>query len=161
MSSSFYKKDECKTFCICETLEKIKLAQEEAKEAKKSALHHCLKDLDENRLLYDTVPFILQTPYGHPYFTWGNFGDDDCFITVFFKVVDIDCENCCAKLQLLKPNKPIYDDDTGSVELDQICKVDYVTETKECVFVELKCYSAIKCLDPSFVQVNPKKKDCY
>jgi hypothetical protein len=100
----------------------------------------------------DTVPVILQTPYGQPFFTWGKIGTDDCFVTIFFKVVKVDCEKNCAVMQLLKPNKSIIDPETECMETKMICDVDYVTPTKECILIKLNCYNAVKCISCSFVK---------
>ncbi|MFK4998911.1 CotY/CotZ family spore coat protein [Bacillus sp. N9] len=86
----------------------------------------------------------------------GKIGEKGCFVTIFFKVVKVDCKNNCAVLQLLKPNKSIIDPDTDSVEISKICNVDYVKLTKECIQVDLNCYSAVKCISPDFVKNNRK-----
>lgn len=146
-----HKDKECKN-CICEMLEDIVKAQQEVRSNHRG--DNCTNPLSDihHQPTHDTIPFILQTPYGHPFFTWGNVGTDKCFVTVFFSVVKVDCEENCAVLKLLKPNASLIDPDTDSVEPALICNVDYVTKTDECVLVDLKCFSALKCLKPSFVK---------
>ncbi|WP_404453332.1 hypothetical protein LG329_03360 [Virgibacillus necropolis] len=139
---------DCKS-CICKVLSDI---LDQQREDKRRCSNSCsLQNLNESAFK-DTIPFILQTPYGHPYFTWGNIGTNDCFVTVFFRVIKVDCEKNCAVLQLLKPNISIIDSDTNCVETAKICDVDFVTRTKECVLVDLSCYSAVKCISPDFVK---------
>ncbi|MFB4168635.1 CotY/CotZ family spore coat protein [Virgibacillus sp. JSM 102003] len=142
---------DCKS-CICEVLSDI---LEQQRENKREWCGACsLKNVNKS-VFKDTIPFILQTPYGHPFFTWGKVGTDDCFVTVFFKVIKVDCEKNCAVLKLLKPNVSIIDTDTDCVETSTICDVDYVTPTKECILVDLNCYSAVKCISPNFVKEHP------
>ncbi|SDJ53241.1 CotY/CotZ family spore coat protein [Salimicrobium halophilum] len=142
--------------CVCKELVEIQKAQEIVENRKPEKSDCTLGDGEHQKL--DTVPFILQTPYGNPFFTFGDVGAGDCFITVFFKVISINHDTCCAKLELLKPNKPITDPDTGSVEIDKVCDVDFVTKTSECITLSLKCFSAIKCLKPSFVKEEGEGK---
>ena len=137
----------CNEHCICEALKEIKLLQNIPKE--ESPLK---KELGYNNEYFDTIPFILQTPYGHPFFTWGNIGTEDCFVTVFFKVIEVDCYHQCAALQLLKPNISIIDPETNEIEIGKVCEVDYVTKTFEYVKVELSYYTAIKCIHPTFLK---------
>ncbi|WP_182199321.1 CotY/CotZ family spore coat protein [Paraliobacillus salinarum] len=138
---------DCKD-CICEMLLDI-LEKQEAYQ--KSKVNPCSLLNSDRLTLHATVPFILQTPYGHPFFTWGHVGTDDCFITTFFRVIKVDCDQNCAVLQLLRPNVSIVDPETNCVEADSLCDVDFVTLTKECVLVDLSCYTSIKCISPEFV----------
>ncbi|WP_060679936.1 CotY/CotZ family spore coat protein [Virgibacillus halodenitrificans] len=137
----------CKT-CLCEVLSEIVEREKENEE------YNITCDLKRSKqpVCSDIIPFIIQTPYGHPFFTWGRIGTKQCFATVFFRVVKVDCKNNCAVLQLLKPNKSIIDEDTDCVENSSICEVDFVTQTKECVVVDLKCYSSVKFISPSFIK---------
>lgn len=130
--------------CVCEILKDLV-------EYQKENLQGEICSLQRHRESPDIIPFILQTPYGEPFFTIGNIGKD-CFVTIFFKVVKVDCEKNCAILKLLKPNRTIVDPETGCVELDKVCEVDYLIETNECVFVGLSCYNAIKLVDPKLVK---------
>jgi hypothetical protein len=134
--------------CICEALLEILDKQDDHK-------NNC-EDLcsfpDFHKSTHETIPFILQTPYGHPYFTWGKIGTDECFVTVFVKVIKVDCEQNCAVLQLLKPNISIIDPDTNCVETENICDVDFLIPTKECVLVDLCHYTAIKLVSPDLVK---------
>jgi hypothetical protein len=143
------KGKKCKS-CICEKLEEIAEAQDEVRNRKYDSTCS-LNDIQSHRV-HDTIPFILQTPYGHPYFTWGKVGTEHCFVTVFFSVVKVDCKENCAVLRLLKPNASLIDPDTDTVEPALICNVDFVTKTNECVLVDLSCFSALKCLSPSFIK---------
>jgi hypothetical protein len=143
------KMKKCKS-CICEKLEEIADVQDEVRNRKYDS--HCSLNDIHRHPVQDTIPFLLQTPYGHPYFTWGKVGTEHCFVTVFFSVVKVDCEENCAVLRLLKPNASLIDPDTDSVEPALICNVDYVTKTNECVLVDLSCFSALKCLSPSFIK---------
>ncbi len=140
-------KFECEN-CICELLSNILKQQNEIKRWDYSC---SFQNIDKSGYI-DTIPFILQTPYGHPYFTWGEIGTKDCFVTVFFKVKKVDCKKRCAVLQLLRPDKSIIDPETECVETSSICGVDYVTVTKECILVDLSSYSAIKLISPKFVK---------
>lgn len=136
--------------CLCEILEDIVEAQEEVKNRKYDST--CSLNDIKPQSFHDTIPLLLQTPYGNPYFTWGNVGLEDCFVTVFFSVEKVNCEKNCVVLRLLKPNASLIDPDTDTVEPALICNVDYVTKTKECVLVDLSCFSAIKCLSPNLVK---------
>ncbi|WP_330949539.1 CotY/CotZ family spore coat protein [Virgibacillus sp. MG-45] len=134
--------------CICELLLDIVNKQ------RGISLHGeqlCSLRQVNKRLMQNTVPIMLQTPYGNPFYTWGNIGSEDCFVTVFFKVVKVDCKKNCAVLQLLKPNISLIDEETDCVEDARICEVDAVTKTKECILVDLSCYSAVKCLSVDLV----------
>ncbi|WP_217587783.1 CotY/CotZ family spore coat protein [Lentibacillus saliphilus] len=122
--------------CVCDTLLSIQHAQRKAKASKQAHNGY--------------IPIMLQTPYGHPFMTFGSVGKDDCFVTVFFKVKAVDCKQQCATLILLRPNQSIINKETEDVEWQDICAVDYVTETDECITVKLDCYNAVKCLSPSF-----------
>lgn len=123
--------------CICELLLDILRQQNKIEDC----TGRC--SLKESQAKHrEIIPFILQTPYGYPYFTWGKIGTKDCFVTVFFQVVKVNCEKNCAVLQLLKPNKSIINPETECVETTNICEVDYVTATKERVLVDLNCYHA-------------------
>jgi hypothetical protein len=148
----FHSKDRCKKCksCICDMLEDIVEAQKESRNRQYDST--CSLDDNSQRPIHNTIPFLLQTPYGHPYFTWGKVGTEDCFVTVFFSVVKVDCEENCAVLRLLKPNASLIDPDTDTVEPALICNVEFVTETNECVLVDLSCFSALKCLSLDFVK---------
>ncbi|WP_236687143.1 CotY/CotZ family spore coat protein [Ornithinibacillus californiensis] len=148
--SHHHDKDKKCRNCICEMLEDIREAQEEVRNRTEDKC--CSLNDMEQRPIHDTIPFLLQTPYGHPYFTWGKVGTEHCFVTVFFSVVKVDCEENCAVLRLLKPNASLIDPDTDSVEPALICNVDFVTKTNECVLVDLSCFSALKCLSPKFIK---------
>src|SRR5690554_15852 len=88
---------DCKS-CICELLEDI------LEEQKCRMMDDCnCSILQQEHHHRHTIPFLLQTPYGNPFYTWGKIGSDDCFVTVFFKVLKVDCKKNCAVLQLLKP----------------------------------------------------------
>ncbi|WP_170287646.1 CotY/CotZ family spore coat protein [Aquibacillus halophilus] len=135
--------------CICEILSDILKKQKDSKGRNRFAYDlQGLNNVNHSKV----IPFILQTPYGHPYFTWGKVGTEDCFVTVFFKVVKIDCDKNCAVLQLLKPDVSIVDSDTKCVETENICDVDFLIPTKECVLVDLSCYTAVKFMSPSLVK---------
>ena len=134
--------------CICEVLSYILERQEEN-------ISNCSGSCFSRPItnpFSDIIPFILQTPYGQPFFTWGKIGENDCFVTVFFKVIKVDCKNNCAVLQLLKPNISIIDPDTRCVETANICDVDFVIPTKECIQVDLSCFTAVKFISPDFVK---------
>jgi Spore coat protein Z len=139
----------CKS-CICKQLEEIADVQDEVKNKKYDST--CSINDIRRETAHDTIPFILQTPFGNPYFTWGKVGTENCFVTVFFSVVKVDCKENCAVLQLLKPNASLIDPDTTTVEPALICEVDFVTQTNECVLVDLSCFSALKCLSPNFIK---------
>lgn len=148
MISDDKMKDDCND-CICDMLLDI-LAKQEAYQ--KLKVNPCSLLNSDRSTFCEVIPFILQTPYGHPFFTWGHIGTDDCFVTTFFKVVKVDCDQNCAVLQLLRPNVSIVDPETSCVETDSLCDVDFVTPTRECVLVDLSCYTSIKCISPEFVK---------
>lgn len=131
--------------CICAELERIQVAQER----KKEDCTFC--SLDEPQSTQDTIPILLQTPYGHPFFTWGDIGEPTCFVTIFFKVLSVDCKNQCVKLELLRPNHPLSDCDEA-FDPKRVCDIDYVEKTSECITLSLKCFAAVKCLKPILVK---------
>lgn len=139
--------------CVCGVLSNILNQQLERKEENEA----CCSDscysqpMKIKSSFFNTIPFILQTPYGQPFFTWGKIGECDCFVTVFFKVIEVDCKNNCAVLELLMPNVSIIDPDTCCVETANICDVDFVIPTKECIQVDLSCFTAVKCISPEFL----------
>ncbi|MBR7553774.1 CotY/CotZ family spore coat protein [Allobacillus sp. GCM10007491] len=138
MSRDEWEHTESKFDCVCDTLLLIQKTQQKAKSMSYCGYNHRY------------VPVVLQTPYGNPFVTFGSVGKKDCFLTVFFKVIRVDCENNCAQLELLRPNRSIVDEETGEVEWEKICQVEYVTKTSECITVKLGCYNAVKCLPYTF-----------
>ncbi|RPF50696.1 CotY/CotZ family spore coat protein [Aquisalibacillus elongatus] len=134
--------------CVCEVLDDL------LKQQQRHGEDHCVQSLKSPKKHFDVIPFMLQTPYGHPFFTFGKVGSKHCFITVFFKVVKVDCHKNCAVLELLKPDRPIFDHETDCVEIDKICDVKELRRTGECVFVDLSCYSAVKLISPELVKTK-------
>ncbi|WP_194840928.1 CotY/CotZ family spore coat protein [Filobacillus milosensis] len=141
------------TTCVCEVLEDILEQQRKNEE-----LCDSIKSLKPSRNHHETIPFMLQTPYGHPFFTFGKIGTDKCFVTVFFRVVKVDCKKNCALLELLKPDKSIIDCETDCVEIDKICEVEILFRTGECIFIDLSCYSAVNIISPELVKKKHKHK---
>ncbi|MFD1038930.1 CotY/CotZ family spore coat protein [Virgibacillus byunsanensis] len=139
---------DCK-HCICDLLSKL---VEEQTEHQRKFNRTCSLQNVRKKPFHSIIPFLLQTPYGHPFFTWGKVGSEDCFATVFFKVIKVDCKENCAVLQLLEPNVSIIDHEVNCVEPAMICDVDFVIPTNEKVLVDLRCYSAIKLISPDFVK---------
>jgi hypothetical protein len=131
--------------CIWLALEKIKHSQDKA-----VYLRSTCKLIEAPA--FKTIPFILQTQKGEPFFTWAKAGKPNCFATIFFKVVKLDHETGCVILRLLRPNKCVWDDELNGVKFRSICEVDFVTETDEGVTIDPTSFSAIKCFDPTFVQ---------
>ncbi|WLV25338.1 CotY/CotZ family spore coat protein [Aciduricibacillus chroicocephali] len=147
---------DCHENCICKVLKNLLETQRKRKgemDTTESCTCSINRGTDQEK---EPISFILQTPYGHPFFTWGKIGKKDCFATVFFTVEKVDCKENCALLRLMKPNKTIIDPDTECIESSSICGVDYVVPTKECVFIKLDCYSAVKLTSADFI----KSKSC-
>lgn len=131
--------------CIWSALEKIKNSQDKA-----AYLRSTCKLIEAPA--FKTIPFILQTQKGEPFFTWAKAGKPDCFVTIFFKVNKMDLETGCVTLRLLRPNKCVWDDELNGVRFKRICEVDFVTESDEGVTIDPTNFSAIKCFDPAFVK---------
>lgn len=137
--------------CIWGALEKIKQTQDKAEYFR---FTHKLTEAPA----FKTIPFILQTQKGDPFFTWGKVGKKNCFATIFFKVIKLDRETGCIKLRLLSPNKSVWDEDVNGIRLGRICEIDFVTETEESVTVDPTSFSAIKCFDPYFVKEEKEEE---
>ena len=138
--------------CICKVLSDL-LDVQKNKNNKKEQDCSCTDSIHPKPVhKKEVIPFILQTPYGHPFFTWGNIGKDDCFATVFFTVLKVDCKKNCALLRLMKPNISMFDPETDCIESTKICEVKHVVPTKECILVKLNCYNAVKLTSPAFVK---------
>ncbi len=140
--------------CVCGVLSDILNQQLQREEESESCcIDSCYsRPMKIKDPFCNTIPYILETPYGQPFFTWGKIGECDCFVTVFFKVIKVDCKNNCAVLELLMPNVCIIDPDTCCVETANICDVDFVIPTKECIQVDLSCFTAVKCISPDFLR---------
>ncbi|KKI89355.1 hypothetical protein WQ54_26110 [Bacillus sp. SA1-12] len=109
---------------------------------------------------YKTIPFILQTQKGDPFFTWGKAGTTSCFATIFFKIVKLEHETGCATLGLLRPNLSVWDDKLDGLRIGKIYEIAFITETDEVVTIDPTGYSAIKCFDPGLVvEEKSEEKD--
>lgn len=144
MVENINERNEFSNSCIWRALEKIKCSQDKAEYLRKSC-----KLIDPPACT--TIPFILQTNRGDPFFTWGKIGNKNCFVTIFFKVIRLDSVTGCITLRLLRPNKRLWDDSINSIRPGEIYEVEFVTVTDEGLIINPADFSAIKCFDPLIV----------
>ncbi|WP_299092998.1 CotY/CotZ family spore coat protein [uncultured Metabacillus sp.] len=136
---------------IWHALKKIKQMQERAEYLRST---HKLIEAPA----YKTIPFILQTQKGDPFFTWGKAETTNYFATVFFKIVKLEHDTGCATLGLLRPNLSIWDEELEHVKIGKIYEIAFVTETDEVVTIDPASYSAIKYFDPGMVVEENKEE---
>lgn len=151
--------------CVCDTVMAIHKMQE-AVERNDDCDNSCFNLLSNeschchnNRHRHDTVPFFLQNDQGIPFFTATvrEAGRTGCevVITPFFRVSKV--KDCCATLELLDTGLDFSFPPQGhnsmamfsAIQNDAQC-LD-LKRTGKCITVDLKCFCAIQCLDPSFV----------
>ncbi|WP_456275840.1 CotY/CotZ family spore coat protein [Bacillus sp. AK128] len=132
--------------CVCDAVEAILDAQEAVEDnCPTSCYSNLLSPVAAGR---DTIPFILYTKEGKPFTAFGNLKPGlNSFKTPFFRVRGLD--GCCATLELLES------DVEPDCEIDNlkelICDTEQLFRTNNCIEVDLKCFCAIQCLDPSLV----------
>ncbi|MFC0271911.1 CotY/CotZ family spore coat protein [Metabacillus herbersteinensis] len=130
--------------CVCTAIEHI----HDLQDAVQKPLISCYSNLLTVPSLGDTIPFILFTKDGSLVKAFGNVGDD-CFHTFFFRVEHI--HDCCVTLRLLLPLDKIghfvqFQDD------DDVCRVDELIRTNNCIEVDLSCFCGIQCLSPRLLR---------
>jgi spore coat protein Z len=137
--------------CVCEAVKNINDIQDEVED-------RCATSCFENLLsptnsVGDTVPFLLTNEKGKLLKAAGNVGSNNCFITPFFRVRNVD--DCCATLQLLLPvdkQGRVVDFSFKHDDCDDLCDVFRLIKTNFCIEVDLTCFCAIQCLDPRLVR---------
>ena len=144
MAENINERTEFTNSCIWKSLEKIKNSQDKAE-----YLRMTCKLIEPPACT--TIPFILQTNQGYPFFTWGKIGDKNCFVTIFFKVIKLDSVTGAITLRLLRPNKTLWDESINGIHLGGIYEVEFVTITDEGLIINPADFSAIKCFDPLIV----------
>jgi hypothetical protein len=140
--------------CVCKAVNAIKDAQDGIEKCKTSCFSNLLSPTVGNG---DTIPFILKDCAGNPFHAQGNTGANSCFVSIWFRVENID--DCCATLRILRPfktNGPLCPEELVSKDRSRIslvgaCELDSLRKTNNCIEVDLKCFSAIQCLSPSLV----------
>jgi spore coat protein Y len=143
------KKHDSSDNCVCDAVRNI-LAQQDAVE------EQCTSSCFSNLLApiangADTIPFILYTKKGTPFSAFGGFSPTpqlrDTFRTPFFRVRDLD--DCCATLELLEPiGVPEGQDCEADIERI-ICRTDSLRRSNFCIEVDLDCFCAIQCFNPT------------
>lgn len=151
---SLFENETCKKPCVCQSILRINKIQDRAKKEK----------CEDQRILCqvpsnDTVPIILFKSDNHPFQAFGNVGDVlydkyGCFSTLFYRIEKVDPHTCCATLSLLRPL-----DEYGCLT-DLICTTFRLDKTDIYIDVDLHCFCALQCINPSLVNrplpIEPK-----
>ncbi|QGH34255.1 spore coat protein [Gracilibacillus salitolerans] len=138
--------------CVCDVLQFILDAQDDTNG--NGCTSGCAQFLVNPVQTVNTVPFILITKKNTVQFAFGDLPENDCFITVYFRINALD--DCCATLELLEPNpgRAIQTGDNCCVPLNQVCGAGgdlELTRTGQCITVDLDCICAVQCFDPTVV----------
>lgn len=152
--------------CICETVQAIKKAQDAVERHDNDCDNGCIDLLGRKechchsrRRNHDTVPFFLQNDQGIPFFTatiQERGSGCEVVITPFFRVNKI--KGCCATLELLDTGLDIPFSPQGQDSMALFASLQHDSQclelrrTGKCITVDLSCFCAIQCLDPSFVR---------
>lgn len=81
-------------------------------------------------------------------------GKEECFITQFFRIEEIDKDENCLNVSLLLPL------DISGHYTDNLCDVMSLKRTSTCVNINFECICAIQCLDAELLKrkiiIEPK-----
>lgn len=124
--------------CVLNTIVNIHEIQEAVEDQWRTSFYRNL--LSPSNFAGDTIPFILYTTEGEPFYAYGNVGGlkgGDCFKTAFFRIENI--HNSCVTLSLLEPNG------------FKIWDTNNLVKTHFCIEVDLSCFCAIQCLNSRLV----------
>jgi hypothetical protein len=139
---------------ICEVLEELKFIQDYINNFKTKYFGSILLNI----IGTDTVPFLVFTNDGllklQGVYRHESSFKEECFVTSFFRIEEIDHENCCARISLLVP-LGIY----GNVT-DSHCDVMMLRKTSTCITINLDDSCGIQLLDTELLKrdiiIEPK-----
>ena len=116
----------------------------------------CFSSLPSKLYKIDTIPFLLYTDNGLFQVSGeekNNSGKGYHFWTPFFRIEDLDVNNKCGILSLLRPLS------LSGFPVDEIYNVERLERTNNCVKVDLSCFCAVQCLDLNLLKkvvIEPK-----
>ncbi|MCA1031120.1 spore coat protein [Bacillus timonensis] len=126
------KNHQCDESCVCSALNELKEQQDLLKGCPTS----CFSSLLVKIVKVDTIPFIL-------------FDEEGLFKAMvagvcrspFFRIEEIDLENCCATLMVLIGRT------MDGYETEEICDMYALEKSETFLTVDLTCFCAVQCLD--------------
>ncbi|WP_198162676.1 CotY/CotZ family spore coat protein [Halobacillus mangrovi] len=139
--------------CVCSVLADIQERQDNANTPSNGCVNDFCSMVNNNP---DTIPVVLTTKENTALFGFINLEDNDCEITVYFRVNNVNEDTGCVQLELLLPNegRQIAPGNQCCVRLNQICGAGpalTLERTGQCIVVDCDCLCTIQCLDPNVV----------
>ncbi|MFS1515225.1 CotY/CotZ family spore coat protein [Bacillus sp. SM2101] len=117
-------------------------------------IRNCVCTVLEDNINQDV---ILTTNSNTIFYAFGNIresstGQGNCFVTVYFRVSEVDLESGCVTLQLLQPegNREINVGNQCCIRLNQICQNDELdlTPIDDTVVVDCSCLCSVQIIPP-------------
>ncbi|ARI78651.1 CotY/CotZ family spore coat protein [Halobacillus mangrovi] len=137
--------------CVCSVLADIKERQDNANTPSNGCVNDFCSMVNNN---HDTIPVVLTTKANTALFGFINLEDNDCEITVYFRVNNVNEDTGCVQLELLLPSRQINTGNQCCVPLREICGTggDLTLErTGQCIVVDCDCLCTVQCIDPNVV----------
>ncbi|WP_455662933.1 CotY/CotZ family spore coat protein [Pradoshia sp.] len=147
--------------CITDTLLAIVEAQDKVEPCKdeETGCERAIKELKSGntKSLFNTIPIILQLkcsgkPFvGHSGVREKGSSKFSIVCSSIFRVIDVDPENNCASLELLRSNSKMpYVTETDSTSTSSLCDMHNkgLTGTEAFITVDLSSFASVSCLPP-------------
>ncbi|EZH64957.1 hypothetical protein DH09_20850 [Bacillaceae bacterium JMAK1] len=137
----------CGCSCVCKEVEWILKHQLDG--CAQSC--YCLSLKNEGN--YGTIPVLFKTSHNHLLYAFGKDRFGESFVTVYFRVKEIDDEGCVT-LELLRPSTPIVIQENATQIPIQSVNVDQVQLQRTWQYAVVDCHALcqVQCLDPNLVR---------